>query len=157
MSSTFGRERLAVAIGAVVLVAGVAAAAQGSPPQAPLQPPNFNADRAAGKAQRLPDSPADTGYFSVWRNCQFVIVKTHSTHYMDGEIEVAVMDSSPAEVAAQLPPEDPACIGVTPTREEIAADQARLYELSESVRPKSPHPGPEGGNPGPPPTLPLHG
>jgi hypothetical protein len=154
--SAIRRERLAVAIGAVLLVAGIAATAQGSPAPGPRQAPNLAADLSAGKAHRLPESPANWVYSSVWRNCQFVVVKMHDTHYTDGDVEVAVMDSSPAEIDAQLPPEDPACTGVTPTADQIASDRVQLYALGESARPKSPHPGPEGGNPGPPPTLPLH-
>lgn len=159
MSSTLRLQRIAVAIGGVFLVAGVAAAAQGSPapPPAPVRPPDFNADLAAGRAHKLPEGPANWTYGSVWRNCQFVIFKEHSTHYTDGDVEVAVADSSPADVAAQLPPEDPACAGTSPTEAQIEENRARMWDLSESVRPKSAHPGPEGGNPGPPPTLPLHG
>ena len=157
MKSTPRLKRMAVAIGGAVAIAGLAGTARGSSGPPPPRAGDVPADIASGKAHRLPDSPTDTEFSSVWRNCQFVLIQTHSTHYKDGDVEVAIMDSSPEEVAAQLPPEEPACAGVKPTAHQIAADQARLYDLSESVRPKSPHPGPEGGNPGPPPTLPPHG
>lgn len=157
MKSTSGRLKcLAIGLYGVLVVAGIAGAADSSPgsPSPASKPPNAQADLASGKARRLPDSPSDWAYGSVWRNCGFVIVKTHNTRYTDGGVEVAVVDSPPGDVAAQLPPVDPACAGVTPTAAQIADSRAQLQALSESARPKSATAGPEGGPPPPPLTIP---
>ena len=101
----------------------------------------------AGKGRRLPPSPADTVYMGIWRNCRFIIIPQHSTHYVVDGVEVVMGDTTDADMARMLPARDPTCDGVEPTRSQIEAMQAEVGALNAQNRPA--------GAPPPPPLPPL--
>jgi len=135
MKVTRRAKHVAAGVAGVAMAAAIAGAAngaQGSPAPSSREP-NVEADIASGKARRLPEGPQSWTYTSLWRNCGFVFIKAHNTRYMNGDIEVAVMDANPADVEAQVPPVDHACDGAEPTGAQLADERARMQALSDSA------------------------
>lgn len=121
-----------------VLLAGVAVA---SSQRTNNRPP---ADTRAQFDKHKVKAGDDVELVGVWRNCKMHIVRLPAERFVatlpNGEKHesIEVKGRAPDEVERQLPPRDPACDHVEPTREQIDANRAEMEAELQRMNPGRP-------------------